>query len=354
MKRRIVHIVQKMAPGGLEVLALNLASRLPGEHSLISLEGEAEELKERWPRLAAGNVRLVGLNKRPGLDLALVARLAWRLRADKIDAAFTHHAGPLVYGGIAARLAGVGALYHVEHDVWHYQDARRLRLMRMIAMLTRPHVIGVAERMREPLKAIFPHLEVEIIANGVSLERAFPDRASARARLGIADHEQVVGAVGRLETVKGHDVLIEAAQRMTPPPLVVLVGDGSRRDDLARLAARLGLGERVRFLGHRDDVEDLLPAFDVFCQPSRNEGLPLAVLEAQAAGVPVVASDVGDVARAVCRTAGRLTPPQDPAALASALSEVLRSPAQGSPRAFVAAHFDLNQTYTRYAHLLGA
>ena len=91
---------------------------------------------------------------------------------------------------------------------------------------------------------------------------------------------------------------------------------------------------------------------DVFCQPSRSEGLPLAVLEAQACGVPVVASAVGGLAAAVCPETGRLTQPDNPAALADALGATLDRPAAGSPRAFVAARFDWRQTLSSYANLM--
>ncbi len=114
----------------------------------------------------------------------------------------------------------------------------------------------------------------------------------------------------------------------------------------------LGIASRVRFLGHCDNVAQILPAFDVLCQPSRAEGLPLAVLEAQACGVPVVATDVGDLASAVCPASGRLAPPENVAALAAALNAALAGPAPVSPRAFVAARFDWRNTLGAYASLL--
>lgn len=224
--------------------------------------------------------------------------------------------------------------------------------MRLAAALTRPRVVGVAERMREPLSRIYPRGSVEIIANGVALDRCAVDRAKARRILGLSDRDLVIGAVGRLEQVKGHDLLIEAAASVTPEPLLCIVGDGSRRSDLEQLARSVVIADRVRFLGHRDDVDQILPAFDVLCQPSRAEGLPLAVLEAQACGVPVVATDVGDLASAVCPITGRLTPPENVAALAAALDATLRHPSPVSPRAFVAAHFDWRNTLNAYADLL--
>ncbi|RBP16092.1 glycosyltransferase involved in cell wall biosynthesis [Roseiarcus fermentans] len=354
MGHRVAHIVQRMAPGGLEVLVLELSRQLPGDHLIVSLEGEADALAAAWPRLGESAAALAAMAKRPGLDAGLVLRLAALLRERGIDTAFTHHAGPMLYGGAAARLAGVRRLVHVEHDVWQFDDPRRVRLMRRAAAILRPRVVGVAERMREPLKRVYPGRTVEIIANGVALDRCDVDRAEARRRLGLSESAFVVGAVGRLEQVKGHDLLIEAAASVTPEPVLCIVGDGSRRADLEQLARSLGVAERVRFLGHRDDVAQILPAFDVLCQPSRAEGLPLAVLEAQACGVPVVATDVGDLASAVCPATGRLAPPENAAALAAALSATFRQPSPVSPRVFIAARFDWRNTLNAYSDLLKA
>ena len=352
MGNRVAHIVQRMAPGGLEVLVLELSRQLPGEHVIISLEGEAKALRAAWPRLGECAQPLIAMAKRPGFDLNLILRLRARLREQRIDSVFTHHAGPLLYGGSAARLAGVDRLIHVEHDVWQFDDPKRLRLMRRVAALTRPHVVGVAERMREPLSRIYPRQSVEIIVNGVALDPCGADRAKARRVLGVDRDAPVIGAVGRLEGVKGHDLLIEAVASMPSTPLLLIVGDGSRRSDLERLARDLGIASRVRFLGHCDNVAQILPAFDVFCQPSRAEGLPLAVLEAQACGVPVVATDVGDLASAVCPVSGRLAAPENAAALAGALKAALGGPPPVSPRAFIAGRFDWRDTLGAYANLL--
>ena len=270
------------------------------------------------------------MGKRPGLDTNLFpapARSCFETRGstqcsrttpDRCSTAERRHGSP-----------ASERLVHVEHDVWQFDDPKRLRLMRLAAALTRPHVVGVAERMREPLSRIYPRRPVEIIANGVALDPAAAIAQKLDASSASSGSAPVIGAVGRLERVKGHDLLIEAAAELAPQPFIFIVGDGSRRADLEHLAWSLGIADRVRFLGHRDNVAQILPAFDVLCQPSRAEGLPLAVLEAQACGVPVVATDVGDLASAVCPVSGRLAPPENVAALAAALKAALVAPARG-------------------------
>ena len=142
--------------------------------------------------------------------------------------------------------------------------------------------------------------------------------------------------------VKNQVVLIDALASLRQQntagaqPILVIAGEGPEREALEKHAARLGVQHAVHMLGHRDDMADVLPSFDVYALPSLNEGLPRAVLEAQAAGLPVVATDVGALAAAVCRDSGRLVPHSDPQALVDALASALAAPLDpATPRAFV-------------------
>ena len=167
--------------------------------------------------------------------------------------------------------------------------------------------------------------------------------------MGLPADIRVVGSVGRLEPVKGHKTLIEALPYLPDDMVVVVVGQGSEANGLKDRAATLGVADRVRFLGHRDDVDRLMPAFDVFCLPSFSEGLPRVVMEAQAAGVPIVASDVGSVRQAVDPDTGRLIDPGDPAALADTLRALtLTEAAAASCRRFALDHFSIERMISTY------
>jgi glycosyltransferase involved in cell wall biosynthesis len=151
-----------------------------------------------------------------------------------------------------------------------------------------------------------------------------PDQARPAA---IERRPQLVGTIGRLEPQKGVDVLIRALAEVEGATLLV-VGDGSERGRLEELARSVGVAERVEWKGWSDDPRSHLATLDVFVLPSRNEGFPLAVLEALLAGTAVVASDVGSVADVVREgETGLLVPREDPAALAAAIRNLLAHPA---------------------------
>ena len=345
----MVQIVQRLSPGGIETLSLDLAARLPGVNPVLSLDWSTDEIRARWPATSA--LAIEGLEKPPGLQPAFVLRLARRLRALKPRAVVTHHIGPLLYGGLAARLAGVPVLAYVEHDVWHYGAPRRRQLAGGLSRLLRPRVVAVSEGVAATVRDIMPTCRVRVIRNAVDTDRFRPaDQAAARALLGLPEGVLLVGTAGRMEEVKGHDVLM-AAMAELPGTHLALVGHGSREEALRAQAQALGLSDRVTFLGHRGDMPAVYPAFDVMCLPSRNEGLPLSVLEAQACGVPVVASRVGSVEEGICPGTGGLVPSGDPSALAHALRAALAAPRPPGLRAFVLDHFSWDRMVAAYEEL---
>lgn len=343
-----VHIVQRMAPGGIETLVLDLACN-DAAVRIVSLEGDAGALAAAWPRLAELSDRFVAFGKPPGLVPGLVTTLARQLKAWRAEAMVAHHIGPLLYGGLAARIAGLPVRVHVEHDGWHYEDRSRARLGRLIDGIVQPRKVAVSRRTAEVAGTALSRDLIEIIPNGVDLARFKPgDRQAARAALGLAPQGTLIGTVGRLTHVKGHDVLIEALVHLPPNFSLAIVGDGEERQALERQVKAHELSPRVHFLGQRDRPEAIYPAFDLLCLPSRAEGFPRALIEAQACGIPVVAADVGGVAEAVCPLTGRLVLAEDPIRLALALVTSLERPGRGNPRDFVDPKFSFDRTLAAY------
>ncbi|HXH97216.1 MAG TPA: glycosyltransferase [Gaiellaceae bacterium] len=188
---------------------------------------------------------------------------------------------------------------------------------------------------------------VRVIHNGVApFEYAFSP----------VHPQPVIGTLGRLVSQKGHDVLVQALLHL-PGVRAVIAGEGPLRDDLERLAAEVGVADRLELSGWSNDVPATLRSFDAFVLPSRLEGLPLVVLEAMLAGVPVVASDVGSVREAIDDgVSGLLVPPDDPPALAAAVQRLLQDPdlragIASSAREVAAASFTATTMAARYAQL---
>lgn len=201
---------------------------------------------------------------------------------------------------------------------------------------------AVSTDIRTRLLALFPSLDadrVQVHYNGVDLERfRTPDPAGAthvRKRLGLPERGPLVACIGRLDPVKNHALLVQAAPRVLdrfPNAAFVVAGDGAHKSDLLQLASNLGVAEKVHFTGFVDDVPGLLAAVDILAHPSRSEGVPNALIEAMAACLPVVATNVGGIPEVVVSEGGSddtglLIEPGDAESLALALCRLLKDDA---------------------------
>lgn len=345
---KVVHIVQKMSPGGIESVVLDLASMNP-DIIVCSLEGTAQDLIADWPPAARLGSRLATLSKGSGFRPAAIMHLAAMLCRLRPDVVVTHHIGPLLYGGIASRLAGLPRVIHVEHDAWHLADPKRRRLARVLQRLIKPRRVAVSGMVADQVVAALGQVGQIVIPNGVDLGRfAKGDKIRARRLFGLPEDAKVIGSVGRLEFVKGHDQLIEALSRLPEGVHAAIAGTGSASNQLRRIAQDLQIEHRIHFLGGINSPEHLYPAFDVFCLPSRAEGFPRAVIEAQASDLPVVAFDVGGVREATCPQTCALIDAGNIEGLAAALAACLAAPPAGSPRKFVEPRFSNQLMADRY------
>jgi glycosyltransferase involved in cell wall biosynthesis len=178
-----------------------------------------------------------------------------------------------------------------------------------------------------------PKERVHLLPNAWTGSQASHDRHSARRTLGLPRDGFVVGWVGRLIKVKGGDLFLRALATLPDMPLLAtIIGDGPERMALESQAASLGLREGVRFAGQVDNAAHLFSAFDLFVLSSRSEGTPIALFEAMAAGVPIVATRVGGVPDVLSETEAYLVPPDDPGALSRAIRAVYSDPDEGRQR----------------------
>jgi glycosyltransferase involved in cell wall biosynthesis len=337
MSGAVIHVVQHLSPGGLEVMALELAraqQALGQPAFVLSLEGDAESAIAHWPRLAAQREQLLFAGKRPGLDPVLLPRLVALFRRLRPAVVHTHHVGPMLYAGAAARLARVPARLHTEHDAWHLADPRRRSLVRLARRLMAPVMIADAPHVAASVAEALGGARPVVVMNGVDTDRLRPgDAVAARRALGLPEGVRLLGIAARLEHVKGVDLALEALRLLPGDVHLAVAGGGGEAAALRAQAIALGLTQRLHWLGVMDDMARFYPALDLLLVPSRHEGLPLAPLEAQACGIRVVATRVGGTAAGICPLTGHLVPAEDPAAMARAILTALAG--TGDPRPFV-------------------
>ncbi len=265
-------------------------------------------------------------------DPRVLGQLHGLMRARRIGLVHVTGIKATLLARLAARAAGVRTLVHL-HDL--NAPGAVLGAAQRLAARETDLAVCVSEAVRSLAVSGYhvPPGRVRVLHNGVQLERleAAPQmRARTRAALGIGASQPVATLLARMHPVKGHRGLIEVLPQVfaaCPEAVVLLAGDGPERSACQARAAALGLGRRVRFLGQRGDVRELLAASDLLLAPSRSEGLGLAAIEALAAGRPVVAYAVEGL-KEVVRDGinGRLVTPGDSAGFAAALIELLNSP----------------------------
>ncbi len=358
MKNVIVQVVQHLQPGGIETMALDLMQEY-SKHSqvhIVCLEGNKEEAITAWPRLKPMAEQLHFLNKSSGLDFMLLVKLAkllWQLKANIVH---SHHIGPLLYGGLAARLVGVKHLIHTEHDAWHLSETARRKLQGQLLFLVRPIMVADCDAVASALLKAYPNSRPNVILNGIDTQRFLPvdqqKKALLRQQLNLPEKVFLLGCAARLEAVKDHNSLLHALSLLPEYVALALAGQGSLQQQLEQTCHQLGLQDRVFFLGALDNMADFYPCIDVFCLPSLNEGLPLSPLEAQACGIPAIVSNVGGCSNIVDPSTGYLTPPNTPSALYDSVLSIMKRQHKGSPRDFVLNTGDLVKTAKAYRQLM--
>jgi glycosyltransferase involved in cell wall biosynthesis len=325
----VVHFSDSAAFGGTERALLQLLAGLDRArwrpvlyHADVS---GARQLADEASSLGV-STRAVATVEQPLRGVASLPGLARRIRREHATVFHAHQTWSLAcrYGIVAAALAGVPA--RVASAQLFLEMPKLIGIDLQHALLTRcldRHVAVsrfVAGRLHDRFDV--PEKRIVVIPNAVeSPVRVEPD---PRLRVEVAGNAQarIALTVARLDAQKGIAHLVEAAA-MVPDVIFAIAGDGPDRAALETRTAELGLESRVRFLGHRRDVPALLAIADLFVLPSLYEGLPLSVLEAMAAGVPVVATAIGGTDEVVSSATGTLVPPADPRALAEGIRAVL-------------------------------
>lgn len=336
-RRKVFYFLDSLEVGGTETQAVELALRLPINVYDVTLGC----LRVKGPlleKLKGSAVAIREFHPTGGLDsprgLYQLARLAAYLQREKFDVVHTHDLWTNLMGVVAARMAGVPAIVSSRRDLAHFDwyQGRRRNWLRRIQNLSGV-VLANATPIRDALIADdgFAPEKLRVIHNGVDTAKFQRGRRDRERLFPGLQNQKLVVLVGNMHTdVKGHPWLIEAAPAVLkefPQTRFVFAGDGDSRPAFEQQAAKLGLQSNFMFLGRRSDIPDVLASCEIAVLPSRAEGLPNAVLEYMAAGLPAIASRVGGNAELVeDGVTGLLVPPEDSSAIAAALLRLLRDP----------------------------
>ena len=305
---RVAQVIDTLRVGGAQSLLVTLQETLPRDEvtlDFIVLGAGSEMVAPPLRRqLEAGGAQVVTLPGRSLLDGRRFWRLLRHLRQTPYDVIHTHLTYANILGGSAGRLSGapvVGTLHNVQPS---HQAAAHLAVEGQVLRRAARRVLAVGERVAGAARERWPALSVEVLPNAVNLPDPITpqERMAVRREMGADPEAPVLLAVGRLTAQKGYPDLLAAFSHVgvcAPAARLWIAGGGEARPALEQLIEELGLEARVELLGVREDIPRLLGAADLFVSASQWEGMPIALLEAMGAGLPVVATAVGDVPQVV-------------------------------------------------------
>jgi L-malate glycosyltransferase len=334
---RVLFLMIQMQMGGAERLILDLARSLDRRVFAPAVAWLVDE-----PALAEFGelgIPLFNVPKGPGFDWRAMRRLAKIVKAERIDVVNAHHFMPFVYSYYASKVTRMARLVYTEHSESDVRSAAGAwRVVGSCLVASCDAAVGVSDGVARTLRSQFPLRpgRIHAIENGVDIQRfAVPeaDKEELRQRYGLSSTDVVVGIVANLKKNKNHLFLLRAFRevcQLRPEARLVIVGQGFPGDpqgseqDILRFVSANGLKDRVHLLGHQRNVAELLRVMDVFCLVSHKEGLPISLIEAMAAGLPVIGTDIEGI-RAVVEPGvhGWLVTPDDVQALADKLNRLI-------------------------------
>jgi sugar transferase (PEP-CTERM/EpsH1 system associated) len=364
--RRLMHVVLNLRVGGLERVVVDLVRSLDRTRYRVEVccLDEGGDLQREIESLGVP-VTVLGMSQVGGG--VVLDRLVGLMRAGGIEVVNTHNVLAHKFGALAARCAGVPVVVHTKHGrnfVGRPFEHPKIQVYGHLLSWITDRIVAVSDDARDVCRRyeLVPPWKLVTIPNGVDVRRfeVAVDRPALLLELGIPADARIVGNVARFVPEKDQATLVRALARVLaamPQAFLLLVGDGPLMDAAARLAQDLGVADRVRLAGRRRDIPPILKLLDVFALSSITEGTSISLLEAMAAGVPVVATAVGGNPALVTHgVTGLLCPSRDPEALAARILEVLRDPARSGAlaaagKARVADAFSVERAAAAYAGL---
>ena len=333
----VLHMLVTTSPGGGPKHVYDLVRHLPEDEFDVVVAAPRDGIFfDRFGDLGVTMVELP-LSRLGVRHLPLALRL---MKRHRVDIVHTHGKGPGLYGRLAARALGVPAVhtFHGIHYSGYAPPGRRLylalerRLSRMSETIIN---VSASQEAEGVALGLFEREQSVVVMNGVdvdAIDSAIRQCGIGRETLGLTADDFVLGCVSRWDPVKRFEILLEAVERLAtkvPRLAVLMVGGGGEERRIRRLAAQKGIQDHIVFTGFLGNPMRVYGLLDVYVATSLKEGLPLAPLEAMAAGLPIVATDVPGHRDVVAKgETGLLVPAEDSAALADAIVELAADPAR--------------------------
>jgi glycosyltransferase involved in cell wall biosynthesis len=342
--KKVIHIVTRLEYGGTLENILTLISGLSSDYEIVLVVGSKNTVKTRIDNCSEKyNFKVIYIDElireiNPIYDLVSLCRIYNIIKKEKPNIIHTHTSKAGFLGRLAGKLCGYKNIVHTPHGHIFYGYFGKTKtkifilLERLAAKWTRKIIVfSNAEKNDNIYFNVGKEEQFVIIPNGIDIEKFSKvniDVATKKKELGIENSNKVIGVIGRLTPIKGHiyfiHAMVEILKRMSNIKAVI-AGSGELEEDLKIKVNNLGLKDFVLFLGDRTDIPEILKICDIVVLPSLNEGFGLAIVEAEAAGKPVVATKVGGIPEVIKDgETGILVPPRDSHKLASVIISLLK------------------------------
>jgi glycosyltransferase involved in cell wall biosynthesis len=347
--------------GGSEKLVYEVSSKLDRnkfEPCIISFEeGSVREIYQK------SGIEVYSIEKKKWFDFKFLTEIRKILKIKRIEIINAHHYYPFLYLTISAIGLKTKIIY-TEHAKWTIEEFSTLRkLLIKILLLKASAVIAISKQIFNYWKLCFKINSSKIIylPNGIDIDRySGYSNKNIRNRLGIFENQKVIGIIANLRPEKNHKILISAFRDIEADSnnfILMIVGLDCMGGELQKFCKKSGNENTIKFLGKRDDIPEILGSIDIFCLPSVHEGLPLILLEAMAANVPIVASDVvGNNEVIIDNFNGLLFKPNDKDDLKNKIimvleDDYLKSKIRKNAKLFIEKNYSIKEMLKNYEKL---
>lgn len=334
--RRVLFVLPELKQGGAERVVFNIVSKMDRDYFLPQI---AWFHGDRFYPFDTIDVPMFFVDKQPGLDFRAMQFMSDLIKRERIDIINPHHFMPLFYSFFGSKIEHRRKLVYTEHSVWEAERvAGYWKIITKLMLFRTDALVGVSPEITEYLKKKYGlgNNKTRTIINAVDTDYYKPGDREGQLRfdLGYNASHILIGMVGNFRQIKNHQMLVKAFEKIVslfPECRLILIGQGfaddseNTEESIKKQIQESGLVDKVRLLGYRNDVQNILQILDIFCLTSHREGLPLSVIEAMATGLPVIGTDTDGI-RVVIESGkdGLLVDKNDESGLADALIFLLK------------------------------